>query len=230
LAFGVSVAVHAATFVAWTDSPSGASAVTAAVDDTVRIDVLTDPETPETSSVDAPPATPPVAPGRAGLRASGRSSVATVRDEHPRLAHALAAAAPSRGTNDDLPRFSLGIGAATAPSSGVAAASTTSPAHEGTASLIAAPDSVDVRARLERGIPPAYPPRARAAGVEGDVVLDIVVDPAGAVESARVVQGVGFGLDEAALRAVSDFRFAPASRKGQPVRVRMLWPMRFRLD
>ena len=81
-----------------------------------------------------------------------------------------------------------------------------------------------------RGLPPPYPPAARTAGVEGVVVLEIVVGLSGAVESVRVVRAMGHGLDEAARRAAYEFRFAPARKEGRPVRVRTLWPVQFRLE
>jgi len=93
-----------------------------------------------------------------------------------------------------------------------------------------AEQDVDGRARLVRGVAPAYPASARADGVEGDVRLELVVGLAGSVESARVTRGVGHGLDEAALRAVNQFRFAPATQGGHAVRVRMGWSMQFRLQ
>jgi protein TonB len=80
------------------------------------------------------------------------------------------------------------------------------------------------------GLAPSYPDAARAAGIEGDVRLELVVGVSGAVESARVVRGIGHGLDEAALRAVRQFRFAPASKAGHAVRVRMGWSVQFRLQ
>ena len=67
-------------------------------------------------------------------------------------------------------------------------------------------------------------------GVEGDVHLELIVGVAGGVESAHVVRGVGRGLDEAALGAVRQFRFAPATKDGHAVRVRMGWSMQFRLQ
>ena len=90
--------------------------------------------------------------------------------------------------------------------------------------------AVDGRARLVRGLAPAYPDSARADGVEGDVRLELVVDVSGAVESARVVRGVGHGLDESALRVARQFRFAPATKGGHPVSVRMAWSVQFRLQ
>jgi protein TonB len=90
--------------------------------------------------------------------------------------------------------------------------------------------SVDGMARLVGGPPPAYPDDARAAGVEGDVHLELVVDVAGAVRSARVLHGVERGLDESAMRAVRQFQFTPATKGGRPVNVRMAWSIRFRLQ
>ncbi len=76
---------------------------------------------------------------------------------------------------------------------------------------------------------PGYPTKAREMGVEGDVVLAIVVTSAGQVADASVVRGAGFGLDEAALAAVRVARFTPARRGGRPVAVRMRWSWAFRL-
>jgi protein TonB len=81
-----------------------------------------------------------------------------------------------------------------------------------------------------RGLAPSYPAGARANGVEGDVGLELVVDDDGIVESARVVRSVGQGLDQSALQAIRQFRFAPATKDGHPVHVRMGWSMQFRLQ
>ncbi|HEY1695329.1 MAG TPA: energy transducer TonB [Polyangiaceae bacterium] len=89
--------------------------------------------------------------------------------------------------------------------------------------------AVDGRARLVQGAAPAYPDSARADGVQGSVGLELVVGVSGGVESARVVRGVGHGLDEAALAAAHRFHFAPATRAGHAVRVRMAWSVEFRL-
>lgn len=89
--------------------------------------------------------------------------------------------------------------------------------------------AVDIPARLSHGEPPAYPAAARADGLEGDVLLELVVSRLGEVESARVPRPVGHGLDEAAVAAARRFRFAPAVKEGQPVRVRVSWTMQFRL-
>jgi vitamin B12 transporter len=89
--------------------------------------------------------------------------------------------------------------------------------------------AVDVPAHLVRAEPAAYPARARGDGFEGDVRLELVVSRLGDVESARVAQPAGHGLDEAALAAARTFRFTPAVKDGRPISVRVSWTMQFRL-
>jgi protein TonB len=67
---------------------------------------------------------------------------------------------------------------------------------------------------------PRYPPDALAAGIRGNVVAEVVIDPSGQVTDARVVRSVPM-LDEAALDAVRQWRFAPTVVNGQAVPVRM---------
>lgn len=67
---------------------------------------------------------------------------------------------------------------------------------------------------LSRAVP-AYTDAARAAGVSGKVRVEIAVDEQGRVVSARIIQGLGYGLDEAALAAVRAMTFEPAVRCGR---------------
>ena len=75
-----------------------------------------------------------------------------------------------------------------------------------------------------------YPEAARAAGLEGDVIVQFVVDETGAVVDPVILRGVGGGLDEEALRGIQTLRFAPATVEGKPSRVSMTLPVRFRLS
>jgi protein TonB len=88
---------------------------------------------------------------------------------------------------------------------------------------------VTTSATLLSGAPIVYPPAARAAEVEADVAVEIVVDALGRVVEAKPLRASGYGLDEAAVRAVARYRFRPAARDGRPVRVRMPWLVQFRL-
>jgi len=75
-----------------------------------------------------------------------------------------------------------------------------------------------------------YPEDARTRGIEGTVVLRVLVDETGAVRSVKQVSGPGGGLDEAAAKAVARCRFRPALRKGQPVATEIRYAYTFVLD
>jgi TonB family protein len=64
---------------------------------------------------------------------------------------------------------------------------------------------------------PAYTDQARAKKIEGDVLVQVVFTASGQVQVLRVVQGLGYGLDESAEAAARQIRFRPAERDGQPV-------------
>ena len=74
-----------------------------------------------------------------------------------------------------------------------------------------------------------YPDMARRAGIEGRVFVQFVVNEQGGVEDARVVRGVGGGLDEEALRVIGQAKFKPGMQRGKPVRVQYSLPIFFRL-
>jgi periplasmic protein TonB len=73
--------------------------------------------------------------------------------------------------------------------------------------------------RLLREVKAQYTEDARRRGVTGDVVLEIVVKRDGTVDDVSVRRGLGAGLDERAIAAVREWRFAPARRLGEPVDV-----------
>jgi protein TonB len=92
-----------------------------------------------------------------------------------------------------------------------------------------AASEVSVPARLIASAAVVYPPAARAAELEASVAVEIVVDTQGRVVDARALASPGYGLEQAALRAVRAYRFSPAERLGRLVRVRMRWDVLFRL-
>jgi protein TonB len=83
--------------------------------------------------------------------------------------------------------------------------------------------------KLKSKVQPAYPDRAREAKVEGSVRIEVQVDASGRVTSARVVNGLGHGLDEAALSAARQWTFEPATRCGKPIAASAAGPVSFRL-
>jgi len=75
-----------------------------------------------------------------------------------------------------------------------------------------------------------YPEDARSRGIEGTVVLSVLVDETGQVRTVKVLSGPGGGLDQAAAKAVERIRFRPALRKGQPVPAQITYRYTFLLD
>lgn len=90
--------------------------------------------------------------------------------------------------------------------------------------------------RLLKEVKPRYPREAMAAGIEGVVVLEVIVEPDGSVGPARVTRSLDtvYGLDEEALRAIKEWRFVPARRDGTPVRtainIELSFSLRGRLE
>jgi len=64
-----------------------------------------------------------------------------------------------------------------------------------------------------------YTDEARRRNMTGDVLMEIVVRRDGSVGEVTVKRGLGAGLDERAIDAVRQWRFAPARRQGGPVDV-----------
>ena len=64
---------------------------------------------------------------------------------------------------------------------------------------------------------PRYTEEARKARIEGAVHLEVVFTARGQVQVRRVVKGLGYGLDEAAIEAAGRIRFTPAKVNGTAV-------------
>src|SRR5881296_301927 len=63
---------------------------------------------------------------------------------------------------------------------------------------------------------PTYTDEARRLRIEGEVLLEVVFRASGFVDAARVLQGLGHGLDETAIEAARQIQFRPARRNGSP--------------
>ena len=78
---------------------------------------------------------------------------------------------------------------------------------------------------------PRYPMLARKRGQQGRVTLRLRVGVDGTASSVQIVASSGVAsLDEAARKAVSRWRFAPAQRDGRPRATTLDVPVEFRLD
>jgi len=83
--------------------------------------------------------------------------------------------------------------------------------------------------RIVESRPAPYTESARAEGVEGTVVLMVLVRRDGSVGAATVSEGLEPSLDESALRTVKEWKFAPAMRNQRTVEVVLGVEVEFRL-
>jgi periplasmic protein TonB len=83
--------------------------------------------------------------------------------------------------------------------------------------------------RLLREVKADYTEDARQRGISGDVVLEIIVRRDGSVGDIRILKGLAGGLNDRAVQAVRQWRFAPASRQGAPVDVIVEVAVEFKL-
>jgi protein TonB len=84
-----------------------------------------------------------------------------------------------------------------------------------------------VKPKRKVPVAPKYTMEARRAEIEGVVRVQVTVDESGHVISARVVSGLGYGLDESALAAAKATTFDPATQCGKPVVGTTILPFRF---
>jgi len=78
---------------------------------------------------------------------------------------------------------------------------------------------------------PKYTSDALRAKIQGWVTIEAIVSPEGNVSAARVTKSLDtvFGLDEEALKTAWQWKFRPGTYQGQPVAVRVIIEMEFRL-
>jgi periplasmic protein TonB len=87
----------------------------------------------------------------------------------------------------------------------------------------ATPQRLRISAGVTRGLlihreEPTYPPLARAARIQGDVVLSAIIDTNGQIQNLQLVSGHPM-LVPAAIAAVKQWRYKPYLLNGQPVEV-----------
>ncbi|MFY9823465.1 MAG: energy transducer TonB [Thermoanaerobaculia bacterium] len=75
-----------------------------------------------------------------------------------------------------------------------------------------------------------FPPTARKAGLQGVVVIEVIIDQEGCARHPRILKGVPLGVDDAALAAVQSWTFQPATRDGKIVAVYYTLTVQFKLS
>ena len=78
---------------------------------------------------------------------------------------------------------------------------------------------------------PVYPEMARKKEIEGNVIIQALVDKKGEVVKVKIGKSSGHKLlDKAAATAAKDFKYSPALQNKQPVAVWVSYRVSFQLD
>lgn len=102
-------------------------------------------------------------------------------------------------------------------------------------------DEVDTKPTLEKGLESLYkkwnslakyPAEARRNKIEGKVFISFIINENGVMVEPKVLQGLGYGCDEAAIEALNKTKleWTPGTISGKKVKVRMVLPFAFRLN
>jgi len=85
--------------------------------------------------------------------------------------------------------------------------------------------------RVLREVKPQYTADAMRAKIQGVVLIQCVVRPDGSVTDVQVIRSLDptFGLDQEAMKAARQWRFAPGTRMGEPVPVLVTIELTFTL-
>lgn len=75
-----------------------------------------------------------------------------------------------------------------------------------------------------------YPEEARKLGIEGQVILRLIVDEKGNVAKATILKGIRPDLDQTAIEAMKRFRFNPGTEGDEPVATEITYTYTFMLD
>jgi protein TonB len=152
-----------------------------------------------------------------------RPLVATLLPDRDSAANTAPSLAPfgnsGMGVSDGLPA-GLGIGDTHGPAVTVAPARAAKPVNVSTGVM---------QGMLLVPIRPVYPAIAKAAGVQGTVVVEAVISRRGTIESLHVVSGPAM-LQNAALDAIREARYQAYRLNGEPTEVQTTITVNFRMD
>jgi protein TonB len=84
-------------------------------------------------------------------------------------------------------------------------------------------------AKLLSSVPPVYSSLARTQHVTGDVKIDALIDANGRVTSTKVISGPTL-LHQAAIDALRQWKYQPATLDGKPVPMHLAITLQFRLQ
>jgi periplasmic protein TonB len=182
--------------------------------------VLAAPLPPPPPYVPRPPSTTTTAPRPDSGSPAPVSAPDTIRPEAPVAPPSIALGSDVDGA---VPGF--GVVGSVAPPAPPLPAPPDPPKPQGPVRVALLPESP----RKTVDVHPIYPEVARAARVEGTVILEAVLDSTGRVTQLKVIRSVPL-LDQAAVDAVRQWRYTPSTYGGRPVSVLMTITVRFTLQ
>ncbi len=92
------------------------------------------------------------------------------------------------------------------------------------------PEELDREPKILHWEAPEYHEVARRAGIEGTVIVKVLVSECGDVMQTEILNGVHQMLDDAALAAAATCRFSPGRVGGVPTKAYMALPFNFQLN
>ena len=184
-----------------------------------------DTSPPPSRDAAAQPAPAAPTPAQVGPVVSGRGQPPPSVPTTPAVVSDLPLLNPPAVDRSDASPLSTGRAGLAPPDPGasptVEAASPTAP--------LPLQDNVTQPVRV-REVSPTYPPLARAAQIEGDVLLQVVVGPDGSVTEVEISRSVHPLLDNAARAAVLQYSYSPGLRNGAPDTFGVQVTVSFRLE
>jgi len=170
-----------------------------------------------------PPLPPSLPPPKGIARAQLPAATFSVPPDAPPQ---ITPESPIRTTSGPLADFEYNPGIITG---GDFSISTPSPAPAPVPARVPVPVGGDIKRPIKiKDVAPSYPPVARAARVEGIVIVEAIIGPDGKVQDARVLRSSPL-LDAAALDAVRQWEFTPTLLNGIPIAIVMTITVDFRL-
>ncbi len=108
---------------------------------------------------------------------------------------------------------------------------TITPRPAATAGIVYKPGPGIAPPALTREVEPNYTEAATRARIQGSVWMECTVEPTGVCSAIKVVRSLDtqHGLDQEAITALSQWRFTPGTKDGQPVSVLIRVEMAFKL-
>jgi len=89
---------------------------------------------------------------------------------------------------------------------------------------------LDQPTRILHAVPSSYPGEARLAGIQGRVLVEMEVDERGNVARTTIIGEAPKLLADAAVGALTQWKFRPHTYRGALVKVRLRQPITFKLD